>query len=124
MEMELVVKEKLLDVLETCGFTVAGVNKKAKTVSKDNWWTEIEQHTPAGEDWIETIWFDGTYEGFIHSLEEILAYFDIDERVEVFIPQRGKNGCPDSILALYVDAEWKRKVLSRLSRELQVQLNE
>lgn len=30
MEMGLVVKEKLLDVLETCGFTVAGVNKKSQ----------------------------------------------------------------------------------------------
>ncbi|WP_147359866.1 hypothetical protein [Agathobacter rectalis] len=45
--------------------------------------------------------------------------FDVDEEVEIWIPNRGKGGCPDSIMDLVHDAEWKQKTLEKLLDDLQ-----
>ena len=78
------------------------------------YYLEIEKGTPLGEDWGFTVWFDGTWGSFTKAIHELAESFDVDEAVEVWIPNRGKNGTPSSIKALVEDAEWKRRELERL----------
>lgn len=107
--------KKIQDILEKNEF-----NFDEKISEQDNGkYIEINQSTPEGEDWWETIWFDGTYEGFVNAVEERVLNFDVDEEVEIWIPNRGKGGCPDSIMDLVHDAEWKQKTLENLLDDLQ-----
>ena len=107
--------KKIQDILEKNEF-----NFNEEISEQDNGkYIEINQSTPKGEDWYETIWFDGTYKGFTNAVEERVLNFDIDEEVEIWIPGRGKGGCPDSIMDLVHDAEWKQKTLENLLDDLQ-----
>ena len=107
--------KKIQDILEKNEF-----NFDEEINEQDNGkYIEINQSTPEGEDWWETIWFDGTYEGFTNAIEERVLNFDVDEEVEIWIPNRGKGGCPDSIMDLVHDAEWKQKTLENLLDDLQ-----
>ena len=107
--------KKIQDILEKNEF-----NFDEEIIEQDNGkYIEINQSTPEGEDWWETIWFDGTYEGFVNAVEERVLNFDIDDEVDTWIPSRGKGGCPDSIMDLVHDAEWKQKTLENLLDYLQ-----
>ena len=107
--------KKIQDILEKNEF-----NFDEEISEQDNGkYIEINQSTSEGEDWWETIWFDGTYEGFVNAVEERVLNFDVDEEVEIWIPNRGKGGCPDSIMDLVHDAEWKQKTLENLLDDLQ-----
>ena len=104
---------KLYETLENNNFSFCDV------VEQDGkYYLEINQYTPCGEDWIETIWFDGTLNSFIESLGERVENFDIDEEVEPLISQRGKGGCPSSISDLVEDARWKKDQLTDLYMSL------
>lgn len=106
--------KKIHDILEKNEF-----NFDEEISEQDNGkYIEINQSTPEGEDWWETIWFDGTYEGFVNAVKERILNFDIDEEVEIWIHNRGKGGCPDSIMNLVHDAEWKQKTLEKLLDDL------
>lgn len=107
--------KKIQDILEKNEF-----NFDEEISEQDNErYIEINQSTPEGEDWWETIWFDGTYEGFTNAVEKRVLNFDIDEEVEIWIPNRGEGGCPDSIIDLVHDAEWKQDTLKKLLDDLQ-----
>lgn len=82
-------------------------------------YVEVGQFTPAGEDWLETIWFDGTDADFVKALRNRIENFNIDEEVEKWIPSRGKNGVPEKISDLIKDAEWKLEELRDLCYELE-----
>lgn len=111
----MVLDKKIQDILEKNEF-----NFDEKISEQDNGkYIEINQSTPEGEDWWETIWFDGTYEGFTNAVEERVLNFDVDEEVEIWISSRGKGGCPNSIMDLVHDAEWKQKTLEKLLDDLQ-----
>lgn len=105
--------KKIIDILENNDFTVGEITKQG-----DDYYIEINQYTPLGEDWWETIWFDGTDDGFIEAVEERYEYFDVDEEAEIWVDSRGKNGVPSSIKALVEDAEWKEKMLRELVYDL------
>ena len=77
------------------------------------------QGTPAGEDWWETIWFDGTNEDFINNIKRRYNTFDVDEEAEMWVNMRGTNGVPNSIKILLEDAEWKEGMLLKLSDALE-----
>ena len=106
--------DKVIEVLENKEFAIHKIEKQG-----DNYYTEINQYTPLGEDWWETIWFDGTDEGFIEAIRERYNTFDVDEETEIWIECRGKNGVPNSIKALVEDAEWKESILGELADELE-----
>lgn len=106
--------DKVIDVLENKGFAIHEVEKQ-----NDDFIVEINQYTPLGEDWWETIWFDGTNEGFVKAARERYFNFDVDEEAEIWIENRGKNGVPNSIKALVEDAEWKESMLRELADELE-----
>lgn len=103
-------KKELIDVIKDNGFTCSSIEQQG---DKD-FYVELSQTTPAGEDWHWTVWFDGTDDNFISALEDDIYYFDVDEQVEPFIDNRGKYGIPGSIKLLVEDAEWKLKQLEKL----------
>lgn len=106
--------DKIIEIAENNGFIIHEVEKQG-----NDFYVEINQGTPLGEDWWETIWFDGTDEGFIKAVRERYNNFDVDEETEIWIESRGKNGVPSSIKALVEDAEWKESMLDKLADELE-----
>lgn len=105
--------EKVIDVLENNGWRLCSVEKQGR-----EYYAEIENYSPAGEDLVETIWFDGTDDGFIDSVDCWCADFDVDEHVELWIDGRGKNGVPGTVRELVEDAEAIEQMFVRLSCEL------
>lgn len=106
--------DKVINVVENKGFSINEVEKQG-----EDFYVELGQCTPCGEDWWETIWFDGTDDGFIEAVRERYNDFDVDEEAEIWIESRGKNGVPDSIKDLVEDAEWKETMLRELADELE-----
>lgn len=105
--------KKLIKILENNDFGTGEITKQG-----NEYYMEINQYTPEGEDWNECIWFDGTDKGFINSLGERVNNFDVDEEAEIWVDSRGKNGVPSSIKALIEDAEWKLEMLKGVFEEL------
>jgi len=108
-----VLHKKLMEVLNRHEFAVISISKQG-----NEYYVEMERFTPAGEDWIPTIWFDGTWNDFIDSVKRAYNEFDVDEEAEIWIESRGERGVPSSIRVLVEDAEWKEKALLELSEEL------
>lgn len=106
--------DKVIEIVEYKNFYIREVEKQG-----NDFYVEINQYTPCGEDWWETIWFDGTDEGFIEAVRERYNNFDVDEEAEIWVESRGKNGVPSSIKALIEDAEWKESMLGELADELE-----
>lgn len=106
--------EKIIEVIEIYGFSYSAVVEQ-----DDEYYIELYQDTPAGEDWHVTIWFDGNDNSFINSFREYVESFDVDEEVEILIGSRGKNGVPNSISVLVKDAEWKKEKLRFLLKYLE-----
>lgn len=104
----------IAEILEHNGFSYNEIEEQ-----DGKYYIELNNDTPAGEDWWMTVWFDGTDKGFVDAVEEITTNFDIDEEVEIWIPSRGKNGVPSSISTLLHDAEWKLEQLESLLSDLQ-----
>lgn len=100
---------KIISIIEGNGFSIDKVRKQ-----DNDFYVELGQSTPCGEDWWEIIWFDGTDDGFIEAIRERYITFDVDEEAERWIESRGKCGVPGSIRALVEDAEWKESTLEEL----------
>lgn len=77
---------------------------------------ELEKYSPAGEDFSMIIDFDvdSPINSFLENLKEYSEDFDIDEHVEMWIPKRGKGGCPESISELVEDAEAIKNMIFEL----------
>lgn len=110
----------LFYICEFHGFipTVTDYDSNLLGVSGDCCCAELENSTPAGEDWIVAVWFDGTARGFKRTIEQYAFYFDIDEEVSLYVANRGQNGIPSSIEVLLEDAKWKMRELEDLAEEL------
>ena len=102
--------KKIVDIVERNGFTIHNVEKQGS-----DYYIEMGQCSEAGEDWWETIWFDGTNEGFVKAVRERANTFDVDEECKVYIECRGTHGVPSSIRTLIEDAEWKANKLEELA---------
>ena len=87
---------------------------------------ELEKYSPAGEDFSMIIDFDidNSVDSFLENLKEYSEDFDIDEHVEMWIPERGKGGCPESISELVEDAEAIRDMIVELWEILDSQYTE
>lgn len=92
--------KKVMDVLEACGWRLNGIEKQ-----DGEYWAEIENWSPAGEDLPETIWYDGTGKGFVEAVREWASDYDADEHAEMWIEFRGTRGVPNSIRSLVNDAD-------------------
>ena len=111
---EIKLATEVIDLLETHDFNISDITEQG-----GEYYTDIGQYTPEGEDWSECIWFDGTTKGFIEAVRKRAENFDVDEAVEIFVECRGKNGVPSSIRALVEDAEWKLETLETLADALE-----
>ena len=69
--------DKVIEAVEKNNFSIHEVKKQG-----NEFYVEINQGTPLGEDWWEVIWFDGTDEGFINAVRERYNNFDVDEEAE------------------------------------------
>lgn len=107
--------KEIEDVLSAYGFY-----ERSFAVHKQDgeYYVELEQHTPAGEDWIITIWFDETKDDFIGKINDYSDEFDVDEEAAFFIANRGNHGIPESVRVILEDQEWKEKTLNDMSYEL------
>lgn len=104
---------KITKVLEDKYFDISSNTKQG-----DEYVIDFGQCTPLGEDWYVCLFYNGTYNNFKEKLTEYSENFDIDEEVEPWIENRGKNGTPSSIKGLVEDAEWKQEQLKELSESL------
>ena len=105
--------KKVMDVLENCGWRLNIIEKQ-----DGEYRAEIENWSPAGEDLIETVCFDGTSAGFCKSFRQNANSFDVDDHVEMWIDSRGENGVPETARELVEDAEAIREMLNTLADEL------
>lgn len=82
----------------------------------DRTYAELGKHSPAGEDFSMVIDFDNEDQAdtFISDLREYWDNFDVDEHVEMWLPSRGKGGCPSSVRELVEDAEAIEKMIEEL----------
>ena len=107
---------KIIDILEDNNFACSGITDTESTY----YYIEFGQHTPLGEDWYASVYFnksdseDELFDNFIFALEEYVDEFDPDEEAELWIFERGKRGIPKSIRALIDDADWKLETLKIL----------
>ena len=115
MSSNKILPEEIVNIIENEGFSCNGKISK----QSGEYYVEIFQGTPLGEDWNETIWFDGSKESFIEAVRNRANIFDVDEEVEIWIPCRGENGCPSSIEALVGDAKWKKEQIEKLADALE-----
>lgn len=111
--------ETIVTILEKNYFSVSSIFEKGSNIYS----VDISQHTSAGEDWSETISFNGSMKDFILELSNRAFEFDVDEEAEFWIERRGHNGVPSSITTLLEDAKWKKQVLETTSDSLKRYLN-
>ena len=109
----------IIKTIEDHDFSCSEINEQS-----GEYYIELSQYTPAGEDWSVCIWFDGTNKDFIKSIEKLVENFDIDEEVEPYIEIRGTRGVPKSVRTLIEDAEWKLETLQSLVDDLDEYLYE
>ena len=106
--------EKTITILEENDITVS-----ERYEQDGEYYREIEFYSPEGEDVLETIWYDGTNDGFIEGFRQLSDNFDADEHAEMWIDGRGKRGIPDSVRALIDDAENIKDTLLGVAEKLE-----
>lgn len=105
----------IIEVLENNDWRLCGeVNKQGK-----EFYAEIKNFSPCGEDIIEIVWFDGTDVGFIDGVKKCALNFDADEHAEFWVDYRGENGVPNSIRQLINDADAIYEMFDDLAGELE-----
>lgn len=79
-------------------------------------YAELFKQSDAGEDFSVLVDFkkDDQAETFLQDLREYVYNFDPDEHAEMWLPERGKRGCPDSIRVLIDDADSIKKMCEEL----------
>lgn len=101
---------KQVKICEKLGWTVDRYKQKGydgKTVE----YVELAQCSPAGEDFR----FEVEGRNFAENVKEYYEDYDIDDHVELWIPCRGKGGCPSSIARLVEDAKAIESMLEDLA---------
>lgn len=102
------ISNRIIEVLEENDWKVYDV-----TEQDGKYYVEIENYSPADENIVETVWFDGTNEGFIEGMKELAESFDIDDHVEMWVDERGKDGVPGTVRELLDDAEAIKDMLNK-----------
>ena len=108
------INEKTIAILEENDITVS-----ERYEQDGEYYREIEFYSPEGEDVCETIWYDGTDDGFIEAFRQLANDFDADEHAEMWINNRNVEGVPDSVRALIDDAENIKDTLLEIAEKLE-----
>lgn len=96
--------QRMLDKAEELDWTYAVYEEPRQN---NRTFVEMGKYSPAGEDFSMIIDFDAEdqAESFLKDLWDYADNFDIDDHVEMWLPERGKGGCPDTARELVEDAE-------------------
>lgn len=105
--------EKVTDILENNGWRLCSCEKQ-----DGEYYAEIEQYSPAGEDYVFTVWFNGFDADFIEKVCEYAEDYDADDHAADLVQYRGQGGVPNSVREIIDDAEEIGTMLSDLSDEL------
>ena len=108
------INEKTIAILEENDITVS-----ERYEQDGEYYREIEFYSPEGEYVLETIWYDGTDDGFIEAFRQLADNFDADEHAEMWINNRNVKGVPDSVRALIDDAENIKDTLLEVAEKLE-----
>ena len=83
-------------------------------------YAEMGNYSPAGEDFHMIIDFDkdNQVETFLADLRQYAEDFDVDEHAEMWLPSRGKGGCPSSLKELLQDAADIKAMIEELLEKL------
>lgn len=108
--------KKIEKVLEKNGIQKNGFYKR-----KSDAWCEIElkKYSPANEELLIDLCYDGTEKSFITAFSSYANDFDVDEHVKMWIDDMGNDGVPETVRELLNDSEWIKKFLLTVSNELQ-----
>ena len=84
-------------------------------------YAELGKYSPAGEDFSMIIDFDveDQAESFLKDLQDYSNNYDADDHAEMWLPERGKGGCPSSLKELLDDAE----AIGEMVKELYIKLD-
>lgn len=109
--------QELLDKAEELGWSYTVYEE---TDCNGRQYAELGKHSPAGEDFTMIIDFSiEDQEGsFLKDLNDYAEDFDVDGHVELWMPQRGKGGCPSTLKELLADAEAVKEMIKELAKEL------
>lgn len=113
MEMAITLPTEITDVLEQNGFHLLDIE-----AVYDGPYATLEFNSPLGEDFIFSVWFDGTPTDFVDMFEEYVDGFNPDEHAAELIRNMGKYGVPTSVRDLIDDAEAIYDRLDYVSAEL------
>lgn len=109
--------QRMLDKAEELGWSYTVYEEPGQS---SRTYVEMEKYSPAGEDFSMVIDFDAEdqAETFLKDLEDYADNFDIDDHVEMWLPERGKKGCPSTVRELVEDAEAIAEMIKDLYEEL------
>ena len=79
---------------------------------------ELEWYSPAGEDFIVTLWFDGTSADFVREFADYAEDFDPEEHAAMWIENKNSVSGVPSIRELIDDADEIKETLMRVAAEL------
>ena len=113
------ISERIEDTLNELEFRVVG-----SSIQKGEYVTEVQFYSDAGDDFIMTIWHDGTEPGFIHSFKLYADIFDVNEYVRIYISCMGKNGVPGTIQELLDDANMIKDTMENAAVMLMTLIHE
>ena len=111
-------KEQLLKTVKKVIETEAGVAASVYEQEEDELFAEMEFTSPAGEDFVFSVSFDGTWAGFCRGFKAYANGFDADEHASELVGMRGKNGVPSSVRAIIDDAESIKSRLEEIAKSL------
>lgn len=106
------IPQNIIDVLEENEWTVNVYPQDGE------YFAEIEAYSPAGEDFLFNVWFNGLPSDFIEKVCEYDEEYDPDDHAAELVEYRGRNGVPDSIRDIIDDAEAIGDMLNDLSDRL------
>ena len=115
--------ERVVKALEEQGFNVFDGEAEFQDHAGE-YFCEVETSSPAGEDLVPGIWFDGTEKGFVEGFrimaEGLVEGFDSDENVELWVGMRGEGGVPETVRELVEGAEAIKKIYLDAAEALEI----
>lgn len=105
--------ERIIETLESMDISVSSIDEQG-----EEFYCELEFYSPAGEDFIFTVWFDGTPEDFAEQFAANAEEFDPDEHAAEWVGGRGTRGIPANVRELIDDAEAIKEILMETAERL------
>lgn len=115
--------EKLLNYLDEHDVKIVGEFDDGAEFSEYEKSIDLEFYSDAGEDFVFTVSYTDD-KSFVENFATYTENFDVEDHAELWIDNRGKNGCPETLKELLEDARGIREYLEDLSNGLQDILKE